>query len=433
MLKKRILSIVLALTMLMVPGAYAAQPAKDDMHGVWVASVHNIDFPSEQGMTADQLKAEADTELDNIAAMGLNTVFLQVRSSADALYPSELFPWSRYVSGTAGQAPNGSFDVLGYWVTAAHERGLQLHAWINPYRITIDGEDEWNAIPDSSPAKQHPEWVVKYNDNYYFNPGIPAVQQLVVDGAAEIVKNYDVDGIHLDDYFYPGTDFADEATYERYGQDFSRIGDWRRDNVNTLIAALDETLHTLDKNLSFGVSPAGIWENKSANSKGSNTQGQSSFSELYCDSLQWINAGTVDYICPQLYWSIGFEPADFQTLVKWWQKAVSTSDVALYIGIGAYRSAEAQPGDTWYRHRDETERQLTLLDDSIDIQGEVFFSYASLESIDGCPAFLTAHYAEDKPVTKPDADNSGIITQEEAQRQATLLDMLSRFIVSLFR
>ena len=397
MLKKRILSIVLALTMLMVPGAYAAQPAKDNMRGVWVASVHNIDFPSEQGMTADQLKAEADTELDNIAAMGLNTVFLQVRPSADALYPSELFPWSRYVSGTAGQAPNGSFDVLGYWVTAAHERGLQLHAWINPYRITIDGEDEWNAIPDSSPAKQHPEWVIKYNDNYYFDPGIPAVQQLVVDGAAEIVKNYDVDGIHLDDYFYPGTDFADEATYERYGQDFSRIGDWRR-----------------------------------ANSKGSNTQGQSSYSELYCDSLQWINAGTVDYICPQLYWSIGFEPADFQTLVKWWQKAVSTSDVALYIGIGAYRSAEAQPGDTWYG-TDEIERQLTLLDDSIDIQGEVFFSYASLESIDGCPAFLTAHYAEDKPVTKPDADNSGTITQEEAQRQATLLDMLSRFIVSLFR
>ena len=241
-----------------------------------------------------------------------------------------------------------------------------------------------------------------------------------------------MDGIHLDDYFYPGTDFADEATYERYGQDFSKIGDWRRDNVNTLIAALNETLHTLDKNLSFGVSPAGIWENKSANSKGSNTQGQSSFSELYCDSLQWINAGTVDYICPQLYWSIGFEPADFQTLVKWWQKAVSTSDVALYIGIGAYRSAEAQPGDTWYG-TDEIERQLTLLDDSIDIQGEVFFSYASLESIDGCPAFLTAHYAEDKPVTKPDADNSGTITQEEAQRQATLLDMLSRFIVSLFR
>ena len=430
MRKKRILSLVLALVLLMVPSAYAAQPAQDNMRGVWVASVHNIDYPSAQGLTADQLKTEADTALDNIAAMGLNTVFLQVRPSADALYPSEIFPWSRYVSGTTGQAPDGNFDVLGYWVTAAHERGLQLHAWINPYRITRGGEDEWNALPASSPAKQHPEWVVRYDGNYYFDPGIPAVQQLVVDGAAEIVKNYDVDGIHLDDYFYPGTDFADAETYARYGSDFDDIGDWRRDNVNTLIASLDETLHALNKNLSFGVSPAGIWDNKQDNPKGSDTRGLSSYSELYCDSLHWINAGTVDYICPQLYWQIGYEIADFQTLVKWWQKAVSTSDVALYIGIGAYRSAEAQPGDIWYG-TDEIERQLDLLDNSIDIQGEVFFSYASLESIAGCPDFLAAHYAEDKPDTAPDTETE--LTPEDAQRQATLLDMLSRFIISLFR
>ena len=427
MLKKRILAIVLALTMLMVPGAYAAQPARDNMRGVWVATVHNIDYPSAQGMTADRLKAEADTALDNIAAMGLNTVFLQVRPSADAIYPSALFPWSRYVSGTTGQAPDGSFDVLDYWVTAAHERGLQLHAWINPYRLTLDGEEEWNAIPDSSPAKQHPEWVVSYEDNYYFDPGIPAVRQLVVDGAAEIVKNYDVDGIHLDDYFYPGTDFADQETFARYGENFTDIGDWRRDNVNTLIAALDKTLHALNKDLAFGVSPFGIWENKSANAKGSSTKGLSSYSELYCDSLQWINAGTVDYICPQLYWAIGFEAADFQTLVQWWQKAVSTSDVALYIGIGAYRAAEAQPGDTWYG-TDEIERQLALLDDSIDIQGEIFFSYASLESVTGCPAFLTAHYAENDPDTEQTDPDSTVPEQEPA----TLLDILSHFIVSLF-
>ena len=300
MLKKRILSIVLALTMLMVPGAYAAQPAKDDMRGVWVASVHNIDFPSEQGMTADQLKAEADTELDNIAAMGLNTVFLQVRPSADALYPSDLFPWSRYVSGTCGAAPDGDFDVLAYWVEGAHKRGLQLHAWVNPYRITKDGKDELDALPESSPARQHPEWVVQYENNYYFDPGLPAVQQLVVDGAAEIVRNYDVDGIHLDDYFYPGTDFNDAETYARYGEKFDDIDDWRRDNVNTLIDSLDETLHAINPDLSFGVSPAGIWANKSESSRGSDTHGQSSYSELYCDSLEWIRRGTVDYICPLL-------------------------------------------------------------------------------------------------------------------------------------
>lgn len=422
MLKQRVLSIVLILTLLF-SSASAVQTAQDGMRGVWVSTVYNIDYPSAQGLSADTLKSEADTILDNIAAIGLNTVFLQVRPSADALYPSEIFPWSRYVSGTTGQAPDGDFDVLAYWVNGAHNRGLQLHAWINPYRITKDGQSEWDALPDSSPAKQHPEWVVKYEDNYYFNPGLPAVQQLVVDGATEIVKNYDVDGIHLDDYFYPGTDFDDQATFARYGTDFDDIGDWRRDNVNTLIATLDKTLHEIDPTLSFGVSPSGIWDNKADNPKGSDTNGRSSYREIYCDSVHWIQKGTVDYICPQLYWEIGYEIADFEVLLDWWQEVISTSDVALYIGIGAYRAAEAQPGDVWYGTA-ELERQLALLDSSIDIQGEVYFSYSSLENIDGCADMLSQHYAQDEnsPETTPDA----------SVQQASLLDLVSRFIASLF-
>lgn len=422
MLKQRILSIVLVLT-LMFSCAGAAQPAQDGMRGVWVSTIYNIDYPSAQGLSVDALKSEADTVLDNIAAMGLNTVFLQVRPSADALYPSEIFPWSRYISGTVGQAPDGDFDVLAYWVEGAHSRGLQLHAWINPYRITKDGQSEWDALPEYSPAKQHPEWVVEYEDNYYFNPGLPAVQQLVVDGAAEIVKNYDVDGIHLDDYFYPGTDFDDSATFARYGSDFSDIGDWRRDNVNTLIASLDKTLHEINPALSFGVSPAGIWDNKTDNPKGSETNGRSSYREIYCDSVEWIKKGTVDYICPQLYWSIGFEIADFEILVDWWQQVVSTSDVALYIGIGAYRAAEAQPGDVWYG-TDELQRQLTLLDDSIDIQGEVFFSYSSLQKVDGCAAMLSQHYTA--------GENTPDTTPETPVQQSSLLELVARFITSLF-
>ena len=424
MLKRRILSVILVLAML-IPAAYAAQPAQDGMRGVWVSSVANIDYPSQQGLSADQLKSEADTILNNIAAMGLNTVFLQVRPSADALYQSALFPWSRYVSGTTGQAPDGDFDVLAYWVEGAHSRGLQLHAWLNPYRITRDGKEELDALPETSPAKQHPEWVVEYESNYYFNPGLPAVQQLVVDGAAEIVRNYDVDGIHLDDYFYPGTDFNDAAAYARYGDDFDDIGDWRRDNVNTLIASLDETVHAINPELSFGVSPAGIWDNKADNPKGSDTNGRSSYREIYCDSVEWVKRGTVDYICPQLYWSIGYEIADFEVLVDWWQDIVSTSDVALYIGIGAYRAAEAEPGDVWYGTA-ELERQLDMLDNSIDIQGEVFFSYASLMEAQGCSDFLTAHYAEKDDGIPPDD-----IT-EDTGKQATLLDYVSRFIISLF-
>lgn len=424
MLKRRILSVILVLAML-IPATYAAQPAQDGMRGVWVSSVANIDYPSQQGLSADQLKSEADTILNNIAAMGLNTVFLQVRPSADALYQSALFPWSRYVSGTAGQAPDGDFDVLAYWVEGAHSRGLQLHVWLNPYRITRDGKEELDALPETSPAKQHPEWVVEYESNYYFNPGLPAVQQLVVDGAAEIVRNYDVDGIHLDDYFYPGTDFNDAAAYARYGDDFDDIGDWRRDNVNTLIASLDETVHAINPELSFGVSPAGIWDNKADNPKGSDTNGRSSYREIYCDSVEWVKRGTVDYICPQLYWSIGYEIADFEVLVDWWQDIVSTSDVALYIGIGAYRAAEAEPGDVWYGTA-ELERQLDMLDNSIDIQGEVFFSYASLMEAQGCSDFLTAHYAEKDDGIPPDD-----IT-EDTGKQATLLDYVSRFIISLF-
>lgn len=424
MLKRRILSVILVLAML-IPAAYAAQPAQDGMRGVWVSSVANIDYPSQQGLSADQLKSEADTILNNIAAMGLNTVFLQVRPSADALYQSALFPWSRYVSGTAGQAPDGDFDVLAYWVEGAHSRGLQLHAWLNPYRITRDGKKELDALPETSPAKQHPEWVVEYEGNYYFNPGLPAVQQLVVDGAAEIVRNYDVDGIHLDDYFYPGTDFNDATAYARYGDDFDDIGDWRRDNVNTLIASLDETVHAINPELSFGVSPAGIWDNKADNPKGSDTNGRSSYREIYCDSVEWVKRGTVDYICPQLYWSIGYEIADFEVLVDWWQDIVSTSDVALYIGIGAYRAADAEPGDVWYGTA-ELERQLDMLDNSIDIQGEVFFSYASLMEAQGCSDFLTAHYAE-----KDDGILQDNIT-EDTGKQATLLDYVSRFIISLF-
>ena len=423
MLKRRMLSVILILTMLL-PVAYAAQPAQDGMRGVWVATVANIDYPSRQGLTADELKSEADTILDNIAAMGLNTVFFQVRPSADALYQSDIFPWSCYVSGTAGQAPDQDFDVLSYWVEAAHSRGLQLHAWINPYRITRSGQEELDALPETSPARQHPEWVVEYDGNYYFNPGLPAVQQLVVDGAAEIVRNYDVDGIHLDDYFYPGTDFNDAAAYERYGADFDDIDDWRRDNVNDLIATLDETLHAINPELAFGVSPAGIWDNKSDNPKGSETNGRSSYREIYCDSVEWIKRGTVDYICPQLYWSIGYEIADFEVLVDWWQDVVSTSDVALYIGIGAYRAAEAEPGDIWYGTA-ELERQLEMLDNSIDIQGEVFFSYSSLMDVQGCSDFLAAHYEVQG------SEPSAPIT-EDTGKQASLLDYVTRFIVSLF-
>ena len=254
---------------------------------------------------------------------------------------------NKYLTGSVGTAPQDGFDPLEYWVEAAHKRGLELHAWINPYRITRSKDTEWNSLPSTHPAKMNPDWVVKYSDgNYYFDPGIPEVRDLVTRGAVEIVQNYDVDGLHMDDYFYPGTDFNDAATYQKYGSSFSNIADFRRDSVNQLVAQLDTAVHNIDPDIQFGISPSGIWANKSTDPRGSNSSGSEHYVSSYADSLYWIENGLVDYIIPQIYWEIGHKLADFVTLADWWNDTVAGSDVHLYIGMGAYRCAD-NPTGVW--------------------------------------------------------------------------------------
>jgi uncharacterized lipoprotein YddW (UPF0748 family) len=210
-----------------------------DFRGVWVATVVNIDYPSKPTSDSETLKSEAIKVLDNAKATGFNAVFLQVRPTADAFYKSNYFPWSKYLTGTQGIMPSDNFDPLEFWVEEAHKRGIELHAWINPYRITKITYDEpkydFASLAPSNPAIPHPDWVVKYTDgNLYFDPGIPEVQQLIINSVLEIIQNYNVDGIHFDDYFYPGTDFNDKATYEKYNTVNQNINDWRRSNVNSL-------------------------------------------------------------------------------------------------------------------------------------------------------------------------------------------------------
>ena len=238
------LVLMIALTSLFIANPKEAVADNVSFRAVWVASVYNLDYPKKATTDAATLKSQADSILDNCKKMGLNAVILQVRPSADALYRSDIFPWSKYLTGSAGTAPADNFDPLSYWVSEAHKRGIELHAWINPYRITKGGDKEFNSLPSTDPAKVHPDWVVKYTDgNYYFNPGIPEVRKLIESGAAEIARNYDVDGIHMDDYFYPGTDFDDTATFATYGQGFGTVADFRRDNVNLLVKEMNEQLH----------------------------------------------------------------------------------------------------------------------------------------------------------------------------------------------
>ncbi len=360
-------------------GTGAAKPAAvtsadEDMRGVWVATVANIDFPSRDNLTSEEMKAEIDQIVYDTAQMGMNAIFFQVRPCADAFYKSEIFPWSMYLTGTQGQAPDSGFDPLEYFIQAAHEKGMELHAWINPYRIATSWY-AWSRVSDSNPAKStHADCVVAYDGGYYFDPANPGSRQLIEEGVAEIVKNYDVDGIHLDDYFYPGSDFEDDWMFENWNNGFATKRAWRMNNVDTLIKELHDTVKGIDPSCDFGISPRGIWANDSEEPEGSATRGGGSYTELYADSRGWVLKGWVDYIAPQIYWNIGFRIADYQILANWWSDVVKDTDVKLYVGIADSRAGSTDPSSIWYG-ADELSRQMALNDTLPEIDGEIHFSY----------------------------------------------------------
>lgn len=357
-----------------------------EMRGVWVASVENLDYPAAPTASAKELRAQADAVLEGADKNGFNAVFLQVRPCSDALYSSEIYPWSRYLTGQQGTAPDSDFDPLAYWVKEAHKRGIELHAWINPYRIA-KGQEEWEQLAADSPARQHPDWVVQYGEGYYFNPALPEVRKLVMDGAMEIIENYKVDGIHLDDYFYPGADFNDGDSYASYGAEFSDIGDFRRNNVNLLVKGLDEAIHRADPKLEFGISPSGIWASSTMHPEGSaTTSGFSSYFSLYADSRTWVREGWVDYIAPQLYWEIGHEKADFSALLDWWSGVAleaKEKEVGLYVGLADYKTVEAgeDGNNPWYGG--ELQRQMEACSANEAVGGTIHFRYGLIEN---CPA-----------------------------------------------
>ena len=325
-----------------IPEGVSVRAEEDtELRGVWVSTVANIDYPSRQTTNSETLKSEMIEILDNCKSMGFNAVFLQVRPCGDAFYNSSVFPWSKYLTGTQGVAPDNGFDPLRFAVEEAHNRGIQLHAWINPYRITNSSSDN-NKLASNNPAVLNPGLVLTdSNGKMYYNPGDSASIDLIVNGAVEIVENYDVDGIHMDDYFYPDASFNDDTTYSFHKDEYPNKADWRRANVNKLVQTLDERLHSVKPSIQFGISPRGIWANKDEMAEGSDTRGGGSYSTIYADSRAWVKNGWVDYIMPQIYWNIGYEIADYTVLCNWWSDVVSDTDVRLYIGEGAYRTTSS--------------------------------------------------------------------------------------------
>lgn len=371
---------------------------KTDLRGVWVSTVVNIDYPTKPTTDVEVLKSEAIKILDNAKDMRMNAVFLQVRPSSDAIYKSKYFPWSKYLTGSQGLAPADNFDPLEFWITEAHKRGIELHAWLNPYRVTKreNGQPihDVASLDANNPAKLHPEWLVKHTDNnIYYNPGLPEVRKLVIDGIVEIIQNYDVDGIHFDDYFYPGTSFADQAAYEKYGKGFADIHSWRRANVDTLISDLHKAIKAESKDVSFGISPFGIWANKSSSAYGSDTKGNQSYYNHYADTRKWVKEGWLDYIAPQIYWNIGYTIADYSKLVDWWEAVVKDTGVKLYIGQAAYKSNNTTLSSPWYGVA-EMEKQLKLNAISEEVDGSIFFSYRSFIDRPSLAAVVKGYYEQ---------------------------------------
>ncbi|NLE24427.1 MAG: family 10 glycosylhydrolase [Clostridiaceae bacterium] len=351
-----------------------------DFRGLWVATVVNIDYPVKATTDSEVLKKEALQILNYAKNTGFNAVFLQVRPSGDALYKSKYYPWSKYLTGKQGVAPSGGFDPLEFWIAEAHKRGLELHAWINPYRVTKRSSGEpihdYASLHSTNPAKKNPSWTVKHPDgNIYYNPGMPEARQLIINGVLEIIENYSVDGIHFDDYFYPDSNFNDSETYKKYNTTGKSLDNWRRDNVNTLVRDVSTAIKNSGKsNIRFGISPFGIWANKDSHPLGSDTKGLQSYFSHYADSLYWINNEIIDYIVPQIYWNIGYSIADYKKLSAWWENAVSGTNVDLYIGHAAYKAENPDPKSPWYGTA-EIERQLVMNDSSKIIKGSVFFNY----------------------------------------------------------
>jgi uncharacterized lipoprotein YddW (UPF0748 family) len=350
-----------------------AQP-KYEFRGVWIATVSNIDWPAAGNFNVDNQKAEFIRILDLHRSNGMNAVIAQIRPATDAFYPSQYEPWSEWLTGRQGQPPSPYYDPLEFMITETHKRGMEFHAWMNPYRAEF-------SIGRSSIAPTHvtrvkPQWFVQYGGKRYFDPAHKEVQEFVTNVVRDVVSRYDVDAIHFDDYFYPypvaRVEFPDESSYRRSGTRLSKF-DWRRSNVDSIIVKLSAAIKQEKRHVKFGISPFGVWRNADKDPRGSNTTGAlSNYDDLYANILLWLEKGWIDYVAPQLYWEIGHKIAPFEHLLNWW--ANNSYRKHLYIGHGIYRALEQ--GGAW-KSKNQIPSQIKALRIYEEVHGSAYYSSKS--------------------------------------------------------
>ncbi|WP_353093503.1 family 10 glycosylhydrolase [Tissierella praeacuta] len=366
---------------------------EEQLRGVWVSTVFNLDFPAKKASTELEYKNEYIKLLNNLEALNMNAVIFQVRPKLDAFYKSNINPWSEYLTGKQGL--NSTWDPLEWMIEETHKRGMEFHAWFNPYRVTT-GTEKLSDLAPNNWARQNPQYVFSFNGKLQLNPGEPEVIKYINDSVMEVVENYDIDAVHFDDYFYPfknGNNWyakEEENSFNKYGSGFKNRDEWRRNNVDKLI----ETIHTSiasyntqnEKSVQFGISPFGIWGHKEFHPEGSieGTGSQTpktsraSYDDQFADTRKWVKNNWIDYIAPQIYWSFDEKAAPYGELVNWWADVVQGTNVNLYIGHANYRKADINNKNVSWKNPEEISNQLKFNSLYDEVKGSIFFRYKSL-------------------------------------------------------
>ncbi|WP_215801096.1 glycoside hydrolase family 10 protein [Pantoea dispersa] len=362
----------------------------EPVRGVWLTTVSRLDWPPISSVTASpalrirQQQQALTAKLDKLHSLGINTVFFQVKPDGTALWHSRILPWSDTLTGNIGQDPG--YDPLQFILDEAHKRGMKVHAWFNPYRVstntkpaTVTALNNTLQLQPASVFVLHRDWIRTASDRFVLDPGIPAARDWITSIVAEVVSNYAIDGVQFDDYFYTETATSplnDSATFRQYGAGFASKADWRRHNTQLLIEQVSRTIKQLKPGVEFGVSPAGVWRNLSHDAAGSDTRGAAAYDEAYADTRRWVQLGLLDYIAPQLYWPFARQAARYDVLARWWANVVQPTHTRLYIGVALYKVGEAsksEPDWTVQGGVPELKKQLDMNESLQHIDGTILF------------------------------------------------------------
>jgi len=363
---------LLILILLIHSQIFSQQSPKREMRAAWISTVENIDWPSKPGLSDKEMKNEMITILDNLRSYNLNTVIFQIRPTADAYYKSTKEPASHWITGTQGVAPG--FDPLQMMIDEAGKRGMNVHVWLNPYRVQKDTVRD--VLSKNHLYFKRPDLFLTYGKTRYFNPGLQETRNFVASVVGEIVRKYDIQAVHMDDYFYPykieGQEFPDEKAFAKEPRQFKDKEDWRRDNVDLIIKQIRDTIIANKPEVEFGISPFGVWRNIAKDSQGSNTRaGATNYDDLYANILKWQKENWIDYVTPQIYWHIGFDRANFEVLAKWWAEHKYGANV--YVGHGDYKISNTAKEPEW-RSSDQIVKQIEMIRKMPLIDGSMHFT-----------------------------------------------------------